>query len=89
MGLYVYGALLMALSFAVGWSASDHVLMALSIVACGAAALSEALNDVGQSSFGIGSWPSASLWVNATAVASWFLTAAAALYAVFSLLGGA
>lgn len=89
MGLYIYGALLMAMTFVVGLIASDPFLMALAVLSCAIAALSEAMNDFAQSDFGLGKWPRGYRVVNATAILSWFIAAIAALYAVLSLIGGA
>jgi hypothetical protein len=87
-GLYIYGALLMAMAFSVGFIVHNPLLMAIAVIACGIAALTEALNEVAQSTFGVGRWHAAYVWVNAAAASSWVATAGAAIYAVFSLLGG-
>lgn len=86
MGLYVYGALLMAMSFVTGVLLHNNSLAALAAVACASAALAEAANDVFQSPVGA-RFHSGPTVVNALAVLSWVLTASAAILTVSSLMG--
>lgn len=81
MGLYVYGALLMALSFTAGAVQHSAVVMIASLCAAGAAALGEAAKDA----YGTWSIPNAAV-INAIALLSWALTALAFVLAVVSLI---
>lgn len=82
-GLYVYGALLMALSFTAGALNGSAWLMALAVVSCSLAALSEASHEVNDT---YGSVPIAVIG-NFIAIASWISTGAAALVSLF-VIGG-
>lgn len=80
-GLYVYGALSMALAFTVGVQSGNGLLAALSIAAALSAAASEAVVEVYDWSRDEWEWLVAP--GNALALASWLLTAAAGFYAIF------
>lgn len=77
-GLYVYGALSMALSFTVGVQSGNGWLVALSLTAALSAAGGEAAKEVHRETYA--DWPI--IPGNTLAVASWLLTAAAGLYAI-------
>lgn len=81
MGLYVYGALLMALSFTAGVVQSSPVVMIAALCAAAAAALGEAAKD----SYAAWSFPSGVV-INAIALLSWALTALALILAIASLI---
>jgi hypothetical protein len=84
LGLYVYGGLLMALSFVSGHVTSDRATMAMAIIACAAAALTHAFSEVCRASGWISF--SSALLANVLALASWFITAAAFVSATITLL---
>jgi formylmethanofuran:tetrahydromethanopterin formyltransferase len=77
-GLYVYGALTMALSFTVGVQSGNNWLVATSVAAALSAAGAEAAAEAHRETFVD--------WLvipgNTLAVASWLLTAAAGLCAI-------
>lgn len=80
-GLYVYGALLMSLSFAVGALNGSAWLMALAIVSCSLAALAEAVHELNENSIIIAGAGMA------IALCSWISTGASALVSLF-VIGG-
>jgi protein-S-isoprenylcysteine O-methyltransferase Ste14 len=82
-GLYVYGALVMALSFAAGLYSGDRTLMSVSLAAALLAAASEAGQEIySETDLAWVRHPSIFL-----AFASWAATAFAALSAICVLLG--
>jgi hypothetical protein len=83
-GLYVYGSLLMALSFVTGVIQSNSGVCALALIACALAALSEAIADV----FDVVYDPAPGVVTAQRTIAlfSWLATAIAAVAAILSLI---
>jgi hypothetical protein len=81
MGLYVYGALLMALGFTTGVIQHSTATMIAALCAAGTAALGEVAKD----SYAAWSFPSGVV-INAIALLSWALSALAFVLAVASLI---
>lgn len=81
-GLYVYGALSMALSFAAGIHAGDGFVAALAVAAAISAAAAEAVVEVYRHT----DWDWLFIPGNLFAFASWLLTCLAALFAILILL---
>lgn len=82
-GLYVYGALVMALSFAAGLSTGSKTVMALAVVSALVAAAAEAGKELAEEAGQY--W--AVLPTNILAILSWLSTIIAALGAVATLMG--
>lgn len=83
-GLYVYGALTMALSFSAGAYTGDRTVMAVSIASALFAAAAEAGKElVIEAGLGWAVFPT-----NALAILSWATTTLAALLAAAILIGG-
>lgn len=86
-GLYVYGSLLMVLSFTAGAISGNPALCALAIAACALAALSEALGESREGFSNIGmSMPSLAVAEVLVALLSWIVTACTAILAFLSFI---
>jgi hypothetical protein len=85
IGLFVYGGLLMALSFAVGLTMGDHLTMALALSGCALAALAHVFHEVVNAKPELGTL--AVMFAGGlAAIASWLFTAAAFVSATITLL---
>jgi hypothetical protein len=81
-GLYVYGALLMGMCFAVG-ALEAPFIMGLAIITCAAAALAEAMHEVSRSM----SIPAIDALAPVVALLSWLFTAVTAVFTLLALVG--
>jgi hypothetical protein len=84
-GLYVYGAMTMALSFYAGVLAGNTYIMLAALLAAALSALGEALIEVAENA-GQRTRRMVGRTANIVAVMSWATTAAAALFAAATLL---
>jgi hypothetical protein len=85
IGLFVYGGLLMALSFAVGLTMGDHLTMALALSGCALAALAHALYEANRAGL-LAETRSMFVLITTASLASWLFTAAAFVSATITLL---
>ena len=85
-GLYVYGAMTMALSFYVGVLAGNTYIMLAALLAAALSALGEALIEVAENAGQLRTRRMVGDTANIVAVMSWAATAAAALFAAATLL---
>lgn len=85
-GLYVYGALTMALSFYVGVLVGNGYLMLAALSAAALSALGEALIEVAQSADSHRMHRRVGIAANIVALTSWATTSCAALFAASILL---
>lgn len=81
-GLYVYGSLLMAMCFAIGFVHSPFVA-ALALISCALAALAEAMHEVARTT----SIPIIEAFGPTVAVVSWISTAVTTLITLLVVAG--
>ena len=81
MGLYVYGALLMAMSFAAGAYLQNAIIMACALASCALAALSEVVGEVIRAK-----GKNLGVIQDVVAVASWGLTVGTVFLSVWQLI---
>lgn len=80
-GLHVYGALLLAMCFAIGGVLKDGPVVATALVAVALAALGEVLNEMNRHNLIQGRWR----WLGLVAPTSWVMAAAAFVHAWLAL----
>lgn len=87
-GLYVYGALLMALSFAAGVVCGFPAVCAAAIASCASAALSEVIDELILNGMRSGNYAPRIVEQAQVVIAmlSWLLTGATALFAILSFI---
>jgi hypothetical protein len=85
IGLFVYGGLLMALSFAVGLTMGDTPTTTLALAACATAALSHAIIEVVTGFDRYFQRSGLRRLIVTVSLASWFITAAAFVSALIAL----
>ncbi|MCZ3377433.1 hypothetical protein [Rhizobium sp. AG207R] len=92
LGLFIYGAMLMAMCFVTGLYLSSHYLVGLALISCAFAALAHVFHECADFCDETGKYAALArlqIFAAGAAITSWLMTAITVFYVLLILIGGA